>query len=663
MIKSTNSIFQLDYPAKSTLTPIRQSGHGFFAENDKPKKLPKESSSFETDLNSCANPYSRSMWATEHDFKLNVQQLEQLNFKTKKVSDSSISGLSENIRLDASPTEPLDLGSRDCDETNQKQSPFKGKDFLDALFELLRNEEAYFNVTDALNMVYRWELHNNKKFRDKLVVKDSKEEILLFGNVDTITQLSKILVKSVKNYVVACCRSGTSRVDWEGFDTHLSVPQEFANTFNPTAFFDSHLNKIRSTYGTYFSSHERQIQLLTELKTNYRSLFYKWCENCLKRSDYLSIEDILESPIKRAKELDEDLQRLICGAEEYLSPETMKELKSFKDRYSSFLSDSIALVKSQTNNTTNISAVPQDRQSGNHLHISASDVSCRSSDTHFSLSSSRYSDYTNIDTITDIHKRNSVPKKKSVHYDNPTLADCIERFRRVEKHLGKLEKELIKLDLTAILDQNLRQAEHWRKIFEFEPASQLLTQHANVETIYTAYINKIHQQRQDVMLLKLVGFQTHVLDPLLQIRKLCERASIQVGDFKALKKDYMASLMSKDSLDIKMQLVVKHFEELQTRLLAELPIFLQLLSELVHSLLLAYNKCMLDYMESLCGGKRLLGRELKLLASGEREPGDNFDILQMFSSSRFCAKQLIRENWSCHGRAAESRVVRKLFEL
>ncbi|CEP60633.1 Fus2p LALA0_S01e15434g [Lachancea lanzarotensis] len=659
MMKSTTSVFPLDYPTKSTITPIRESGQGFFDDSDKPLT---GLSGKNTTFNTGTNPYSKSIWRTEHDFRANAEQLARLKSRVSDARYSNKCDVLTRMECVPSPTEPLHIEKID----NPRPPTRHGKDFLDSLFELLANEEKYAYVTDSLNMVYRWELHNNKKFKNKLLAQDSQDEIVVFGNIDTITQLSKILVKSIKKYVFACCRSGTVREDWENFGTYLSVPQEFRDNFNPIEFLDSHLNKIKSTYSAYFSSHQKQTQLLADLKTKQRPLFYKWYEICLQKSDHLRLEDILEAPIHHVDRFLEDLRRMVTHAKNYLTPETLQGLISFTERYSAFQTDSLALLTSEQTSSRRAPSMPPDIQNEKHLTVPISNDSCRSSDTHFSLSSSRYSDHTNMDVTNGFilaEEENERSKEFHSHSDNPTLAESIDKFKRVERLLDKLNKELINLDLTAIIDKNLRQAEQWRNIFEFEPAIPLFAVEDNVESIYTAYINKIHQQREEVMLLKLTSLQTHVVDPLQHMRKMCEHVSIQVGNLKVLKKDYLASLMTKDKRDIKTQLLVRHFEELQTQLLKELPFFLQIVFKLVELLLLGYNKCMLHYMESLCGGKRLLNRELKLLENGERDSGDNFDILQMFSTSRFYVKQLIRENWNCNGRAMESRVVRKLFEL
>ncbi|SCV01231.1 LANO_0F10770g1_1 [Lachancea nothofagi CBS 11611] len=658
MIKSTNSIYQLDFPANSTLSPIRESGQSFFASVNGSQSA----DGLKTNKIPTGNPYSRSIWNSENEYKCNAKQLKKLAAKQQKSP-----ALEAEVSLSKTSPAPSPTEQHHIDDTQGRREDskkaFTGDEFFHAFYQMLHNEEEYSYVTDALNMIYRKELHNNRKFGEKLIRLSSNEEILLFGNIDTISQLSRILTKILKNYVKTCCLSGTDMEDWGGFGLRLAVPQEFTNIFDPSDFLDSHLNKIKSTYHAYFSSHKKQIELLTALKRNKRSLFYKWYEICLKKSDFLRIEDIIDAPMKRAEEFYEDISNVVFHAENYLLPENVRKLTLFQKRYFEFLREARSLLISEAAISGQSYSRPSSGQNEPHLLVPASDNSCRSSDTHFSLSSSRYSDHSGNEARSDPEVVESTSKAVDIEKEIPTLNDCIWRFKQIEKHLAKLEKEIMSVDLAAILDKNLKQAEEWRKIFEFEPASQLFTEHANVESIYTTYVNKIHQQRQDVMLLKLKDIQTLILEPLSQLRKLCEPVDTKVKDLRTLKKDFISFLKSKDARDIRMEIVAIHFKELQAQLLDELPLFLKLITKLTRSLLIGYNQSMMNYMEILCGGKRLLQRELRLLETGEREPGDNFDILQQFSSSRFYAKQLIRENWNCHGRAVESRAVRRLFEL
>lgn len=657
MIKSTNSIYNIDYPAKSVLTPIRDSGQDFFVTKGNAGKFGQFGSRIPEDF----NPYAKSMWTTEDGYKNNAQKLKKItSMRRDKVSFQEADS-KELIASNLSPTEPLDLKLQK-ETKSQLSSEFtdKGKAFLTSFYSFLKREEDYAYFTDSLNMVYRKELHDHKS-KHRLIDRNSNDEILLFGNMDTISQLSRILVKSLKNYMKACCDTGNILFQWDGYDSHMNVTDKFEDLFDPSDFLISHLNKIRSTYSTYILSRQKQLQLICELRKLKSAAYYKWYETCLKKADFNRLEDILEAPMKRIHDFYDDLLDVSTHAEGFISPEACGKIKSFLNRYLEFSDECQHLLGSNIPKSEGKLSKPLSPHSDAHLTVPASDTSCRSSDSRYSLSSSRYSDHSSF----ELSRKQSAPSSSStdIQKENPTLADCIRRFKLVESHAIKLEKELTKLDLAAILDENLRQAEEWRNIFEFEPLSDLLTEHTNVESIYTIYIDKIHQQRQEVMLIKLGDLQEKVLSPLRHIIQCCKAVHVKIQDLKYLKKDYMAFLQAKDTRNVKMEIVVKHFLSLQGELLSELPTFLHLTSQFTIYLISFYNRIMLDYLRVLSGGSRLLKRELQLLETGEREPGDNFDILQSFSSSRFYTKQLIHENWNCHGRAMESRLVRGLFEI
>ncbi|CUS23547.1 LAQU0S10e02916g1_1 [Lachancea quebecensis] len=657
MIKSTNSIYQLDYPAKSTLTPIRDSREAFFSSEG--SNAYANGPQLRGALSS--NPYAKSMWTSECDYKNNVK----CSIAAKTQKNCSMSAQSRGSKIHASilisSTEPLNLDFEKKETKPILISEFAGKEFLDAFHDFLGREEDYAYMTDTLNMVYRKELHH-KKTGGKLIVQNSNEEILLFGNMDTISQLSRILVKSLRNYVSSCCKSGTPYARWSGPDSSFEIPENFADTFDPVEFFDSHLSKIKSTYSTYFSSHQRQLELLENLKKTRSAPFYRWYEACLDKADFLKIEDIIVAPVKRLREFYNDILNIVRHGEHYLSDSTLERLRLFSDRFQTFLSNAEDLLTEVP--VTKGEGRFHSQFSNNSIHLSAplEGNSCRSSESHFSLSSSRYSDHLSIGDMDTAVTSNDV-KLNEAENEDPTLADYINRFKQIGKHLEKLEKELKTVDLAAILDQNMRQAEEWRKIFEFEPLSQLLIEQPNVESIYTIYINKLHQQRQEVMLTKLGDLQEKVIAPLALVKQSFKVIDTKIQDLKTLKKDYMSFLGSKDARGIKLKLIANHFQNTQKELLDGIPKYLDLISQFAVLLMQSYNQIMMKYMEVLSGGKRLLKRELQMLEKGEREQGDNFDILQSFASSRFYTKQLIHENWNCHGRAVESRVVRKLFEI
>ncbi|SCU97794.1 LADA_0H08328g1_1 [Lachancea dasiensis] len=669
MLKSAHLAYPINCPAKSTMTPIRESGQDFFVKPGNIQCSVTNSHSYKSNTLTPINPYSKSIWQNEQEFRSDAIRIEKLRSKVTEYSPKNptsqtkslaraLSEQPKNTEFE-SPEGPVNLAPRISA-------------FFDSFFHILKNEEEFSYTTDALNMVYRQELYNNRRFRDKLMSKNSNDEIMLFGNIDTISQLSSILAKTLKNYIRTCCKSGTDRILWEGHDNTISVPQEFVDVFDPTDFLESHLNKIKSTYSAYFSTHNRQLQLLAKLKFNRQSLFYKWYEICLEKSGHLRIEDIIEAPINRSLDFQNELEIMISRAMNYLPGKTIIKLKSFQGRYALFLKEAKRLLDVAPSASIRASLCPNSHQIEARLLVPASIPSSRSSDTHFSLSSSRYSDRSNAEFSSQAEKTLDTNVEQTLHtdaekYPTPdeglTLAELMERFKRVKKLLSILEKEVRKFDLTAVLDKNLKQAEEWRKIFEFEPPSPLLTEHKNVESIYSAYVNKIHQQRQEVMLMKLTDIQTHTLDPLCRMLELCKPVESKIQDLRSLKKDYIGFLKSKEERNVRVEVIIQHFKSLQDQLLRELPLFLEIVSKVTYSILIAYNRNMMSYMEILGGGRRLLQRELGLIDTGERDAGDNFDILQLFSSSRFYAKRLIRENWNCHGKAEESRVVRKLFEM
>ncbi|SCW01175.1 LAFE_0D06744g1_1 [Lachancea fermentati] len=659
MIKSTRSIYQLDYPANATLTPIRDESQEYFPDDTIKREKPPVSSS----LGEYVNPYARSLWFSLDNFRVNQDRIRALNVP------------SENHILTA------DMRSRHAScEWHEKMSPIKMqveqqsteipqdcKLFLETMTELIESEEHYSSVLDLSNTVYRKELLSNKKLLQKLLINDDRDEILLFGNLDTISSLSKILVRTLRKYIGECCQ----RTIVSDLSLLLQIDaSEFHNLitlFDPSVFLESHLTKIRSTYAAYSMCYNEQLKLISHMKKLSAKDFYNWYELCLVDANYIKLEDILALPLLHMNEMTNILLKLSRVGQNCMSANNhtklvqfIKDFDCFSTELQSRVDDNNALSTSKHSTTSEKSSIHG--TCGNLLSAPSSNH-CGSSDCYFSSSSSRYSEHSSYLTEFDVCKPAYSEGPDGTGLQNATLNDWIDKFTKVQSGLKKLEKEISGNNLNFILDKNLEQAKKWRYIMEFESPNHLLTQHANVDSIYESYVEKIHQQRLNTMILKLNDLQERVLDPICKIKTLCAPVKEKIQDLKVFKKDYMAFLEGQSKNDVKRKLIAKHFKELQTELLHQLPIFLDLVNKSIELILFAFNEVMMKYMEILSGGKMFLDKELQLIYSGERELGDHFDILQFFSSSRFYTKQLVRDCWRHDKIHRASEVLRKLFEL
>lgn len=683
MLKSTNSIYQLDYPAKNVMTPIRDYTNDYFHEND--SKLGVNVYRNGTNGKYSRNPYNRPLRGTA-DSDCDTDRVMQECNASKRGRDEEDKEIiqkkppSLNLVWDAfnEPSQkktysPLDLHKfKDYMTLESPRIDPKLSNLLQTIQNLVETEEKYARVLEISNAVYRRELHENRKFKNKLLNKNSNEELLLFGNIDTIFSLSIIFVRSIMDSLSKC--SGvkfSSDTFWTDLKMNPQLASEALNSLKISDILESHFHKIKSTYSSYAISHQKQVDFLEDLKKKKTTIFYKWYGECLKKSNYIKLEDILKRPVERLEEWANIVEDILLYGDNFLSKDSQTKLSNFNTLYLVFMRDLKRDVSEYGQNASyEFSLTPTEiiNLYGNFTSQgkkSLPDFSEKRSNqqTSASIVSTSSSKYTDSSLSSFGVRVASTECTERADPNENTLNDWVKKFKRIRKSLIKLEDEINKNDLVAILDKNLRQAETWQKFMEFESPNEFIVNHDNVASIYSAYIEKIHQQRQRAMMLKLSDLQKRVIVPLKSMIETSSSVKSKIQDLQTLKREYMVFLRDKSHHDIKKEAMAKHFEGLQNQLLQELPQYIQLIHYSVETLLLVYNKVMMQYMEILSGGEKFLRKELDLLESGDRELGDNFDILQMFSSSRFYTKQAVRENWKNGDNPSCSRVVRKMFEL
>ena len=126
--------------------------------------------------------------------------------------------------------------------------------------------------------------------------------------------------------------------EWEKIFTKSEVQQQLYSTFDISEAFEQHLLRIKSTYTSYFVSHQKQMELFTTLRMNKNHIFNKWYEYCLKQSGCIKLEDILKSPMRRLTQWIDILETLESCYEDTLSPQLGSKLIPTRRKYSLFCS-------------------------------------------------------------------------------------------------------------------------------------------------------------------------------------------------------------------------------------------------------------------------------------------------------------------------------------
>lgn len=661
MFKTSNLYNKIHFQTNDSLTPIRDYKHDYFHSKD--SRLPKFEKSQIRRLGSLKDTNLRTM---------------------KRPVSLDLSNISEPIPKRLNSPQPKIVAKNLTPKTPATNDLVRIQRFLKVLENLYDSEVEYSNNLLLVNKVYRNSLHEHTSFTNKLIKQHSADELLLFGNIDTISSISKIFVMMIKN-VVHPNTNGTEalKVDWENlannFETNGDLFSDIASTF------EQHLFRCRSTYMNYASAHTKQMKLYKELRNS--KLFQKWYEYCLTDAHYRTLDDLLKFPIKRIdtwvsiigelRGIIEDVpvetvcEKLLKVEEQYLNFKVTinQEIQEFGSNpefdFTLTPGEIIQTYDELGGFSQDIDKIAIDKLKVNNIRKSVPEQSL------ISESSSYYSDVSSlniIDTIDVATKLQTNSESLNLQIGSEySLIDNIVKFKKIHRNLMKFKLLLNKLDLFSILNTYSRDLVHWKNLLEMEPPESFLYKNNDLHLLkISAYCDNILEMKEKVTILRLTDLEVNVMTPLSTILKNCEAIKRQLRDLKTLEKDYIIYLKEKKTNvhDVKRNVIGKHYEKLEERLSKELPIFISLVNQTIGGILISYNNTILNYLEILSGGKENFQNDINQRENTiDANVSSNLDILQDFSISRSRLKRTVHNNWIFDNDPATSRVVRNLFEL
>ncbi|QLQ79500.1 hypothetical protein HG537_0C01470 [Torulaspora globosa] len=673
MFKTSRFCQEIHIPASHSLTPIRDYENDYFHKYDNkmpiverfPYGKPKNyRDSVETSVKFHKRPASLVL-----DEKANPPSKKQFSpLNLRKFSDVVV---------------------LDSDDKNSNQASLI--EFLQVVRALFESEVRYANLMELSNLVYRKALHDNRAFRNKLIRNDSSEELVLFGNIATISSISRLFISGLET-ILTCDQAPAVGGDeyWDDLLGNETMQDELMKKFDIGKVFNLHFLRIKTTYLTYSATHGKQKQLLELLREGNPQLFKKWHDGCLKAAQMNKLEHIFESPITRLKEWVNVLNRMYPLSLKVLGEEFSGNILKALEQFQSFEKDVAAETKEFNNNamydfsltpieiiqsygseqqTVKASAALQTSQRASHqssdkdlLHLAGTKRDSKATSGRaasiFSGSSSRYSgDSTSltaaeVNTLQESQETEWLPDEK----ESLTLMDHITKLKKIHRGLIALKSVIVKKDMLSLLDINLKHAKAWEAVIQC----------AGHETsMYSAYVEKLQRQREEATLMKVEEMEVSVRAPLSMLIQLCERVRSRLRDLNTLKKDYMTYLRERSSSthDIKKDILGKHFENMQKQMLHELPEFIKLVHKVFEMIILNYHRKMLRYLEIAAGGDTFLIQDLENLGKLKKDVGKHFDILETFSASRYYSKRMVRDEWKFPQEPTASRVLRRLFEL
>ncbi|AAS50758.2 ABL013Cp [Eremothecium gossypii ATCC 10895] len=655
MIKSKNSIYQLAYPATGEMTPIRDYAAECQLQNRNLQQGKVR-----------RNPYSESLWEALGENKRTIQRINtqvRNRHRPRSLKLEQEADIPVRKKVDS----PLNL--RTFGDYMTLKSPKvdpKLLNTLDVVKRLVQTEREYIKKLELGNSVYRFELQA-KKVGSMLLDKERNDELLLFGDLETLASVSKILVKQLEEKIAEAYGGdkGDSDQILKELRVHPDKLRAFIERLDIGTVLEHHFERIKYLYLTYSVNHQKQLELLQQIRRKHSTIYFKWYDRCLQKADLIKLEDILKLPVERLRTWGAITEQVLLYTEGISSDLATAQLSDFYDQYCVYLrgvstSERECNCEAKANLELTPTQIIHFYECSVDPEVSAIDIKRKKSQsTALSVNTGTSSAYSEPNVLPS----NKISDCKSPDSDYADLDRSICQFFSVRKGLQDLLVELEQLDLAEIICQQLANAKTWHRLMDFEPHNENCNNSIYISSIYTAFIDKLNHQREEISVLRVKHLKKGVIDPLLVLLARTDSVRGKIDDLKVLSKEYKAYMKQRDYHDIKKKVMAQSFEDAQALLAKELPQFMAFMHKSISYLLLRYHSLVLEYLKILCGGEKLLKKELTFFEESERELGDNFDILQMFSSSRFYTKQAVRGNWQFPGIPSASRVLRKLFEL
>ncbi|EDO16418.1 hypothetical protein Kpol_1030p28 [Vanderwaltozyma polyspora DSM 70294] len=694
MIKTSHFLSQLECPTDHTMTPIRDYKNDYFHLHD--DKLPKQNRFQIRNHPSMANR-NNDKYKFKRPASLHLDDMSPSNLK-KQYSPLNIDTFkhSLNIRSTTTPTKP-----------------YVGKKFFEVIKELYSLELEYAESLEIANTVYRQKMNGNRLYRNQIIEEGSNDEMLLFGNLETISSISRLFTKNLERlfsqYASNTAFSETNV--WDDINKNSVIQEKVYSNFNIGELFNLHYLRLKSTYLSYCVSHRRQMELFDFIKVGNRKVFQDWYECCLIESNFLKLEDIFTMPLKRLRCLVKILNTLLEEAPNVIKEDLILILKKSKIQFEEFLNyveeeiniydenkmydfslTPIEIIQNYGDNEDQDFERESETLHENPEPVNYLEVPMPISPAN-SGSSSRYS---GDPSVYSRQSKNPSFRTSSEHsYFKPqirqsmpinsvppglSLSDHIGKFKKIYKDIIRLEKAINETNYFRIIENNMNIVNSWGGViyFEQEPSySRNIEDGKSMENI-DIYESKCYlklqmlmRQKEEIGNWKEVDLKYKVMEPIRAMIDKCQLVRRQLKDLQILKKDYAIYLKERKNKihDVKREVIAKHFENVQQKIVVELPKFINLISKTFDLILVNHTGVMLKYYEILSGGPESLRKDIieagidQIDSTGSVANLPNLDILQEYSNNRYLCKKAIRENWQYRGSATSSKVVRRLFEL
>lgn len=596
-----------------------------------------------------SNPYAGSLWYSTAGEK-GSEAIGKIQERVKNNRKRNVDDLVLPPRMDSLTNKKVDspiknenfasgLDDVHCDSPKYKgiSTSYPESKYRRALEELIQSEVKYQNDLLLINSVYRSLLHNSRKYKNIL---SQSEEAIIFGNIDTVIDLSKLLVRDLMKGI----KKHTQCDFVEGDSLKEQIGNSRIERFDIGETFDNYLNRFKIVYTSYFKNHRTQMQELTRCTDFSGPKVSKWLDECAflakSQSNCWDFESLLIKPIQRLSKYTLLIDKLLDTSCDDVSFEIIQHLCDAKAHVEKLL-DGI-------NNLT-----PPSSADGN---IDDNDTKSLATETGTVFSTTPRREYASI----------------------------VKEFKSRYIKVQALKKEIVYSlnPLISFMDEHIQFAESWEKFMEYGDNE---TDEHFIRSIYSSYTEKLKDQRGKTMLVVQEVKETIVKALDLSLEH-CHSVKNKVNKHSTYRAAYI-SYINKEKTKLKSATAGKisnhsykdaqEYIVLKNQIIDEVPILVGQLDALLHYVVLSYHRAITEWLKSLAGEKHI-SQMGEALEDGSWTMGNNFDIIELHTISKHHTKLALEEfssqfeankmhsaykdkNVDATVRIYPSRVIRRLF--
>lgn len=527
------------------------------------------------------------------------------------------------------------------------------EDFISFLEVFYRYEIDYISKLEIIIDIYQIQFQKTAKniIEKQYPLDENNNEVLLFGNIKTMVELSKAFSKNFIHFLSEFFNiNENDKKFWNIIRKNLMFSD--LKQLKIFLFLNNEFNKWKQCYSSYIIMHHRQLRYFDFLLNNpaTKCCINTWLKKCeTSLISFLNSEDssskflitLLSEPLQRIFYWQNFIECLSDYAPTLFSIEDYDTSLKFLDNITKYNKNLKTLIASTQIYSSEVFT----------YFIPVTKLENASEFCGGSATSSVYSPYTETSNLqytlsikkterTENTKNNSInfidinmDYNNHIYQESTQLTELICDFENFHLHLCSLEKKLSSIQFSDYVYKLHYYTGKWKQVYFLEKTNSDCT------NIYELYQQKLETQLIHITNLQNIKLQS-IKKNIHQYLTYCDIINKIITERNRL----INALKSIKVSNIKFNAMFNQINHLANTLKINLIEFMKIASSFIKFLLLKINDLYLMFLKLMVGNSDKLEMFINNYESKEIDFGDNFDIIQQYSINRNNTKQAVKDH-------------------